>query len=370
MLINQETDKRISDYLLGNLSEQERQAITAEIDEDFLNGLLDADDITDRYESYAKADTEKALRKALDIAYPPHRSYGWRIAAVMLCLIATGTFFWYKDYSRVVPPVIGQEVESLMVKALESQRVGTGASTAPSDEETAYKETLTQDYLSTFQFDAGKAEEMLQAENITTYYNKEYWLTLNDGTIVHLDANSRIIYPEHFSRFGTREVVLDGNAYFMVAHDRSRKFVVHTKSGSITDYGTEFYISGRHGLEVALISGSAGVMPHEGQEQMLIPGEKISIAENGDMNKEKFDVEEYKAWNTGRFAFAGKDLQTVMSIIGRWYGVNTYYDKEQYRHILITGNYDRCPEVGPLLESLEYVTGLRFVMNGNSVEVK
>ena len=59
-----------------------------------------------------------------------------------------------------------------------------------------------------------------------------------------------------------------------------------------------------------------------------------------------------------------------MSIISRWYGVNVYYHKEEYRHILITGNYDRCPDIMPLLESLEYVTNLQFITNGNTIEIK
>lgn len=363
-------DKRISEYLLGRLSEQEARSLNEEVGPEFMKELLEEDNLVERYEAYAKADTEKALYRALERIYPSSRSYRWKIAAVLLCIIATGALFWYHDYTRVTPPMLEQDTENFMIKALEAQRVVSGDDIDSSEDGTAFSKPVYTDYISSFPLTADVAEKMLNAENIMTYHDKEHWLTLDDGTIVHLDVNTRIIYPEHFSHFGTREVVLDGDAYFMVAHDKSRRFIVHTKYGDVTDYGTEFFVSGKQGLEVALISGSAGVMPSGKQETILTPGQKVSVTHSGEVTKTTIDLEEYKAWNTGKFAFAGKDLQTVMAIISRWYGVAVYYDKEEYRNILITGNYDRCPEVLPLLESLEYVTKLHFDLKEDVVEIK
>lgn len=368
MLINQEKDRIISDYLLGKLSEQDIEELRNRVGQDFLNTLLQQDDIVERYKSFARADTEKALRKAMATIHPASKAYTWKVAAVILCLIATGALFWYRDFSKVVPPAIDQEVELCMKESMKSQSITTEQHLHTSG--TAYTQPLNTNYLTTFHLSADKAEEMLQAENITTYYNKEHWLTLDDGTIVHLDSNSRIIYPEHFSRFSTREVLLDGNAYFMVAHDKLRRFIVRTKFGNVIDYGTEFFVSAKSEFETVLISGSASVTPFNNQEILLQPGEKLSITQENDISKTKADIEEYKAWNTGKFVFAGKDLQTVMAILSRWYGVNAYYHKEEYRHILITGNYDRCPDITPLLESLEYVTNLHFITNGNTIEIK
>lgn len=356
--------------MLGKLTKQDIEELHDDIDHEFLNNLLTENDIVERYESFAKADEEKALRKALDIAYPSHKSYSWKIAAVIICIIATGAFFWYQEYSHITPPEIEHNTKIAMVKALNEQRISGTEVTSSSCESTAYTQEIDDDYISTFHLSADMAEDMLHAENITTYRDKEHWLRLDDGTIVHLDGNTRIIYPEHFSRFGNREVVLDGDAYFFVAHDRSRRFIVHTKYGSVMDYGTEFFIANKKGFEVALISGSVGVKPINNSETLLSPGQKATLGSNGEISMTSIDIEDYKAFNTGKFVFAGKDLQSVMAILSRWYGINVYYDKEEYRHILITGNYDRCPEVAPLLESLEYVTGLRFVMNGNTVEVK
>lgn len=369
MLINQEKDRIISDYMLGKLPNKTFEELRGDINQDFLNSLLEENDILERYRSFAKADAEKALHKAMEIIHPNRNAYGWKVAAVLLCMIATGAYFWFRDYSQVVPPVIDQDVEICMKQSIKEQLVSKKQH-IHNGKETAYTQALDANYLSTFHLSTKKAEEMLQAENITTYYNKEHWLTLDDGTIVHLDRNSRIIYPEHFSRFGTREVVLDGSAYFMVAHDNVRRFIVHTKFGNVIDYGTEFFVSGKYNFEAVLVSGSASFTPFNHQEILLQPGEKVAVSDQDGVTKSKVDVEEYKAWNTGKFVFAGKDLQTVMSIISRWYGVNVYYHKEEYRHILITGNYDRCPDIMPLLESLEYVTNLQFITNGNTIEIK
>lgn len=89
-------------------------------------------------------------------------------------------------------------------------------------------------------------EQLLEARRITTYQDKEYWLTLDDGTLVHLNYNTRMVCPERFID-GTRDVILDGEAYFMVAHDSRHPFVVHTPQGDIRVYGTEFNVSTRDG---------------------------------------------------------------------------------------------------------------------------
>lgn len=91
---------------------------------------------------------------------------------------------------------------------------------------------------------------------LTTRHDKEFWMTLPDGTRVHLNGNSRLSYPLAF-KGDLREVALVGEAYFIVAKDKDHPFIVHTADGDIKEYGTEFNVS-THGTntEVVLVTGS------------------------------------------------------------------------------------------------------------------
>lgn len=71
-------------------------------------------------------------------------------------------------------------------------------------------------------------------------------LTLPDGTTVVLQANSRLRYPEKFTG-NTREITLSGEAYFDVAHDAQKPFIIHTGKIRTTVLGTAFKISAMPG---------------------------------------------------------------------------------------------------------------------------
>jgi ferric-dicitrate binding protein FerR (iron transport regulator) len=108
-------------------------------------------------------------------------------------------------------------------------------------------------------------------------------LTLNDGTTVWLNSRSTLSYPGTFSG-DTRKVILDGEAYFDVARDEKKAFIVETKQFDIRVFGTEFNVSayGDDPLsEVALLKGSVEVKPAGNpQAYRMAENEKVSFRNN------------------------------------------------------------------------------------------
>lgn len=86
------------------------------------------------------------------------------------------------------------------------------------------------------------AEEITEG-SLVTKKDKEFWMVLDDGTYVHLNYNTTLIYPNHFVG-SERKVKLKGEAYFIVANDsKKRPFIVETANGDVHDYGTEFNVN-------------------------------------------------------------------------------------------------------------------------------
>jgi ferric-dicitrate binding protein FerR (iron transport regulator) len=194
-------------------------------------------------------------------------------------------------------------------------------------------------------------------------------LTLDDGTLVHLNSDTRMIYPEQF--FGeARTVVLDGEAYFMVASDASRPFIVHTPEGDVKVHGTEFNVNTRKegATEVVLVKGSIGIVLFSGSEQMMHPGQMGSIS-HGTLTLEDVDVEPYTAWNTGNFMFEDCPLAKLMDVLSRWYGINVNFGDEAARNILFTGILSRYADINATLKAISTAADVEISTEGEQITI-
>jgi transmembrane sensor len=153
----------------------------------------------------------------------------------------------------------------------------------------------------------------------------QYKLTLSDGSNVWLNAASSITYPITFTE-KNREVTITGEAYFEIASNKSKPFIVKTISDKIEVLGTSFNINSYDvNIKTSLITGSVKIKPAFAKasagEVILKPGEAYS---NG--KTIKTNIENDIAWKNGLFAFNEADMQTVMNELSRWYDIEVSYE--------------------------------------------
>ena len=289
----------------------------------------------------------------------------WRYAAAVLILIVGGAALWYSQYTKVTPPEISESVQLAMQQSRENGKqdakvdVLSKELSMMSDESGINEELRVKSEESLSVTESLTKEQLLSARRITTMHDKEYWLTLDDGTLVHLNYNTRLIYPEKFGR-GDRNVILDGEAYFMVAKDKSRPFIVHTPNGDVKVYGTEFNVNTTgDNTSVVLVKGSVSVTPTGGKEQLMNPGQLCEFSVENLMLS-TIDVEPYIAWNEGKFSFEEWPLERIMQVISRWYGREVVFTSEDIKHQQYSGNFDRYEDIHPTMEAIESITGLKI----------
>ena len=290
--------------------------------------------------------------------------YRFAAAAAVVAGVIAGVW-WYKEYTRVTPPELTPEVAQGIRSAIRHDHLLTEAQAV----QPAAPLTTREQYQYGVSENEEIVEEMMASKRVKTYIDKEYWVTLPDGTLVHLADNSTLIYPERFGR-GDRNVFIEGEGYFMVAHDRSRRFIVHTPHGQICDYGTEFDVNTRDvkGTSVVLVSGRVGVIPSSGKEQMMQPGQKAEIVQ-GSVAVKKVDTAPYTAWNTGKVEFRGWTLQRIMSVISKWYGRRVVFRSEQSEQKTFTGTFDRFDSIESTVEALRAGTGLQITIDNDQLIV-
>lgn len=161
-----------------------------------------------------------------------------------------------------------------------------------------------------------------EMKTISTPRGKDYELVLSDGTVVLLNADSKITFPTRFTG-NNRTVKLVGEAYFKVSKNKHRPFIVETGNLSTKVLGTEFNLKAypHSDVNVTLIKGSVAVNA-EGKEVMLKPGENAEYSENKDIEVTTVDTEGYIQWKDGYFYFDNVPLIDVVRDLGRWYNVN------------------------------------------------
>ncbi|WP_028666336.1 FecR family protein [Runella zeae] len=207
----------------------------------------------------------------------------------------------------------------------------------------------------------------------TTEYGNLQNVQLEDGTLVNLNANSTLRVPRFGFGTDTRQVLLEGEAYFSVTHTAThQKFVVKTnRDFSIEVLGTEFAMRERaQGMQVVLDKGKVKV--HYGKANQPItmkPGDLV-ILNNGEQAKLKQTTKPqvYSAWRNHRFVFERTSLREVGYLLKDNYGIEVKINSEALAKRTISGEIE-AKNAEDLIEALSEVFDLKIIKNKNSITI-
>lgn len=205
---------------------------------------------------------------------------------------------------------------------------------------------------------------------VTTPHGGQYHLILVDRTEVWLNSGSSITFPAAFSG-KERKVKITGEAYFEVAKNKAKPFVVQTGKSEITVLGTHFNVNAYSDEEAeatTLLEGAVSVKS-AGQQVLLKPGQQASLQKNASRLSmhEVEDADAAVAWKNGYFQFDNADPAAVMRQISRWYNVDVQYQGalpvKQYN-----GKIPRGVSAKELVEMLSY-SGINCTLQNNRIIV-
>lgn len=154
-------------------------------------------------------------------------------------------------------------------------------------------------------------------------------VTLDDGTVVQLNVATRLRVPE---TFGTdrRVVQLEGEAFFEVATDSLRPFVVQSGEAVVQVLGTAFGVESYEAQQVAVVVAEGRVAVRgraapEAASAVVTPGEIARLVRDADgpprVEVEQVRLDRFLAWREGRLVFEGTPLPEVARRLERWYDV-------------------------------------------------
>lgn len=200
-----------------------------------------------------------------------------------------------------------------------------------------------------------------------------FQVTLPDGSRVWLNSASSLQYPAAFT--GTnRTVTLSGEAYFEIAADKSKPFLVNTATQQVQVLGTAFNINAyddEGATRTTLLQGSVQVALHTpgngAAQQKLSPG-KQAVATPAGITVQQPDLQQVMAWKEGEFRFSHLKITSIMRQIARWYDVEVEYQGPVPQNEFY-GVIPRKEYVSQILKALTLTKNVHFVMKGNTIVV-
>ena len=185
------------------------------------------------------------------------------------------------------------------------------------------------------------AEEELRIQQYSTIRGKSEIL-LSDGTRIFMRNNTTLTLNTGIGN-GERVVRLSGEAFFNVAKDEKRRFVVETGDLKVAVHGTEFNVrttevSGK--TVVGLIEGSVS-LNRDGKEFFMVPGEIADCDSAGRITISQGNVELERCWSKDKLVFREKNLHYISHYLSRWYDIRINVDPAiatEYVYTFTLGN--------------------------------
>ncbi|HEY8895402.1 MAG TPA: FecR domain-containing protein [Niastella sp.] len=238
-----------------------------------------------------------------------------------------------------------------------------------------------------------KAGDVLY-NRVTTPRGGQFQLVLPDGTKVWLNAGSSLRFPASFST-RERRVQLTGEAYFEVAHNAKKPFIVNVNNKEeVTVLGTHFNVNAydnEEAIKTTLLEGRVrvgsgekaegrGQRAEKEQSVVLKPGEQVSLSRtsparpdgrSGGQLSQPIPVQTAGviAWKNGYFRFKETGIRELMRQVERWYNVDVEYRTDRTDQYY-TGVVSRSQNISALLKTLELTGTVHFQIDNYGTDGK
>ena len=371
-----EEKEELSDWI-GNNPNKSKHIKTICLEDNLKKGLL----------KHSEFDSNKAYQlfiKKISRTKKIHLAFQAFKYAAGVALLATFSLFLINNYNSLKESSIASKIEPGEKKALLILADNTKINLT--DENNATIETFNSvinnesGRLSYEEKDAGEPQnpKLVSSKYNTLIIPKggEFQLELSDGTKIFINSNSKLEYPEHFIG-NVRKVYLEGEAFFEVAHNKSKPFIVETREYNINVLGTSFNICNYENDEMIHTTLVEGKVELSSVKES--PNEKIILKPNQQFILDKYnhetkiievDTELYTSWTKGYFYFEDETLENIIKKLERWYSLEVFYMNNEIRYKTFSGKLPRFENFNTILKMLENIDNVCFEVNDQTIIIK
>jgi transmembrane sensor len=218
----------------------------------------------------------------------------------------------------------------------------------------------------------------LDYTTIASPFGKKTIVNLTDGTKIMLNSGSEIRFLSDLSD-GKRKVFLTGEAFFDVARDEHRPFVVHSGNLITTVLGTSFNIKANQSESEVLVTVATGKVKVElekstyglnDQVEFLNPNDQMHYnAATGHFKKNQVETSSIAAWKENVLLFNDESLTEISNRLERWFNVEIRINDPDLKNLRFTGKFEN-PVLNTILEAISYSTNIDYDAKDRVIEWK
>ncbi len=239
----------------------------------------------------------------------------------------------------------------------------------------------------------GKEQVKNSLNEVATKRGSKSIIKLPDGTQVWLNADSKLTFKENFGD-KTREVSLNGEAFFDVFHDAEHPFIIHTGKADVKVLGTTFNIRNYaldKTIEATLIKGKIEVTLTDRPDEKLIihPSEKIIISKESNLlvaNKAKIREESAvdkviltsatikdsiiveTSWMKDKMVFVNQPLGKIAEELERKFAVTIIFKNNAVKDYRYTGVFDK-ESLNEILHIIQLSRKINYTINNKIIAI-
>ncbi len=197
-------------------------------------------------------------------------------------------------------------------------------------------------------------------------------IKLPDGTMVWLNSDSKLLYPEAFTA-SERKVTLFGEAFFEVVEDKKRPFKVRSGNVLTTALGTSFNIQAEDLVTVSLTTGKVKVDHFSATNDLrnthyLTPGQELTYHQGQVPALNRFNPEEVVGWKDGIIIFKNATREEVISRLEKWYGVTIDQIGTANAVWNVTARFEN-QSLENIMHNLSFTVGFEYALEGKKMTI-
>lgn len=294
-----------------------------------------------------------------------------RVAAAILVIIAVGSLVAYYQFSKDPLTQFAQSNVAAGNQAVIVLSNGTEQALKDNNSFIDYKsndgEVIVRNNSDEKRIENKDISKNAVLNQVVVPFGQRQNVLLSDGTLVHLNAGSKLTFPATFSGI-TREVYLKGEGFFEVHANAKVPFIVKTDNLDVKVLGTKFNVSAyedEHVTSAVLVEGKVIVSQKNkvfvNERFSLEPGQGCfySVGEQNSVVKE-VDINNYILWKDGLYKFKDLPLSDVVTCIHRYYNLSIQVEGDNLSKTLVSGKLVLSDNITEVMRYLSKTMEGRF----------
>lgn len=199
-------------------------------------------------------------------------------------------------------------------------------------------------------------------------------ISLPDGSVVYLNANTKLSLIDNEFDKNNREIRLEeGEAFFEVAKNPDKPFIVYSHYLQTTVRGTSFNVKAYGELEedvVAVKTGVVGVNTGNSKSQTLIRNQQLSFhAANGRVVSDEINADEFTAWTEGRLVLSKANINELKLRLKQHFGVKLELTTHVLDNALFHSAYPAGVTLRDVMDDICLIYGVQYKQQGKQLSV-